>query len=236
MPIRAFQTARRGDLKRMSFTPDNKRLLYYGNGLMLWGMALITVLVWHFQERKFEDLGFDWGALPFSLDAWLILIAFVVLYGADALSETGSEEKRNLTKEHFLQNVGFLPANAVDYTHFIFLALTAGICEEIVFRGYFINYFQWWFEDWSNQKLAFALVILLPAISFGITHLYQGWKAVLKIVAMAVLFGAFFLMTGTLWPIMIIHVVVDLVGGLVSWRLLDESLDGDRGKGERKKL
>jgi uncharacterized protein len=53
-------------------------------------------------------------------------------------------------------------------------AVTAGICEEIMYRGFVIEYL---------SNLPFNLnpmyILLLSAIIFGFAHIYQGWKGFL---------------------------------------------------------
>lgn len=203
----------------MRFNTQNKLILYYSNSLVLWLMTAVIVFTWYFSGRSMDALGLEWGKLPYSLSAWLTLLVFLVLYGADAMLEVISPAQQEATRKRFQQKIGFLPANAPEFTHYVFLAFTAGVCEEIIFRGYFINYGLWWANDYESQ-LVLIPVLLMPAISFGLAHLYQGWQAVVKIIVMAVLFGFFFIETGTIWPLMLIHIALDIVGGLVSWHLL----------------
>jgi uncharacterized protein len=51
----------------------------------------------------------------------------------------------------------------------ILLSISAGICEEIVFRGYLQQQFQ------AATRSIVAAVILQGAV-FGMAHTYQGWK------------------------------------------------------------
>lgn len=219
LPVRSLLTTSKGELLKMKFTAQNKFILYYSNSLVLWFMATAVMFAWFSFGRELGELGLQWGDIPFSPAAWLTLLAFILLYGLDSMLEVISPERQAATRQKFQQQIGFLPANAFEFTHFVFLAVTAGVCEEIVFRGYFIRYGEWWLSE-LESPLATILVLVLPAVSFGLAHLYQGWWAVAKIVAMAVLFGFFFLETGTLWPLILVHIVVDLIGGLVSWYLL----------------
>ncbi|MEO0874544.1 MAG: CPBP family intramembrane glutamic endopeptidase [Bacteroidota bacterium] len=66
----------------------------------------------------------------------------------------------------------------------------------------------------------YTLAILVPALIFGFVHFYQGWQAVIKIGAMAIMFGYIFVQTNSLWLLMVIHALIDLIGGLIAWRLL----------------
>lgn len=220
-PLSAMMNGGDGRLEKMNFNTESKKVLYYSNGLVLWGMTVAVLIGWWWQGRNFGQLGLQWGQLPFSGTAWLLLGLFVLLYSLDVLVEIGSETRRAKTKNHLKQKVGFLPDNATEFSHFIFLAITAGVCEEIVFRGYFITYARNVLEG-IDVSLGIILALLLPALSFAVAHLYQGWKAVVKIVLMAILFGAFFLETAMLWPLMLVHIVVDLFGGLLNWYMQQE--------------
>ena len=193
-----------------------KTHLYYGNGCLLFGMAAAVLAVWYFTGRPYTDLGLGWGDPPYDLTAVLVLSGFVLLYLVDVFREAGNEQSREQTRQHFAK-MGFMPASATQFLNFIFLAVAAGVGEEIVYRGFLITYLQ---DTLGPGPEATAAALLFPAVAFGIGHFYQGWKAVVKIVAMAVLFGFFFLRTGTLWPLMLLHTAVDVFGGLMSWYLL----------------
>ncbi len=221
LPLRTFQSARSGDMQRMSFTRQMKKMMYYGNGGFLWAMAIVTMFMWWVSGRSLVELGLGWGSLPYTFLSWSILIVFTILYAVDLFFEIGSPALRAQSKMHFKAHIGFLPANGTEFVHYLFLAFSAGFCEEVVFRGYFVRYFQWLLGQ--ESILAVALFLCLPALVFGIAHFYQGWKAVIKIVAMAVMFGAFLLLTGSLWPLVLLHALVDVLGGVVSWYLLEET-------------
>jgi len=220
LPLRTLQSAQAGDLKKLSFNSRKERIMYYGNGTFLWMMAFVVLLVWFLSGRPMLELGLSWGILPYEPVAWMVLAVFLVLYGLDLFSEIGTARQRDQSRIHFKENIGFLPASGQEFIHYLFLAFSAGICEEIVFRGYFIRYFEWWFGSGGPTGVALALAI--PALIFGVAHLYQGWKAVVKIVAMAIMFGAFFLLTDSIWALVLLHSLVDVLGGVVSWYLLSE--------------
>ncbi|GJM32572.1 MAG: hypothetical protein DHS20C18_15730 [Saprospiraceae bacterium] len=123
------------------------------------------------------------------------------------------------TLERWRKDLSFLPKTGLEFRHFIFLSFSAGICEEIVFRGFFVSYFYALllplnFPAWT--------AVLVPAILFGLVHYYQGWKAVMKIVLMAIIFGLIFLWSGSLWWLILLHVGVDLIGGAMSWWMRED--------------
>lgn len=194
--------------------------MYYGNGVLLLSLAILVLTVWYFSNCSFTALGLGWGRMPYEPVAIGIIFAFLGLYAIDLYTEIGSPERQRDTRQKF-QELGFLPTTGTQYLHFLFLCVCAGVGEEIVYRGFLINYCS---EVFGSGPWAVAGVLLVPAVSFGLAHIYQGAHAVLKIVAMALLFGFFFYRTGTLWPLILLHTAIDAVGGLLSWYLAEKQV------------
>lgn len=179
-------------------------------------MALTVMGVWYYTEGDLVEIGLAWGNIPYDLTAVLVLTGFLLLYLLDLLYEAGNEESREATRKEFIK-MGFMPATATQFLNFIFLAVAAGFCEEVIYRGFMITYL---LELFGEHPLAVPAGLIIPAIAFGLGHFYQGGKSVLKIILMAILFGFFYLRTQTLWPLMLLHTAIDIVGGVMSWWLL----------------
>jgi uncharacterized protein len=105
-----------------------------------------------------------------------------------------------------------LPKTAIEAALWIPLAVTAGFCEELIFRGYL-----------QRQFLALThnvpAAILLQGIVFGVAHLYQGSKGVVVITVYGILFGILAAMRKSLRPGMIQHAGQDSVSGLAGYVL-----------------
>lgn len=104
-----------------------------------------------------------------------------------------------------------LVRHAADIPLWILLALSAGLVEELTFRGYLQRQFG---ALLGNRWLG----VLAQAILFGVTHGYQGATLVLKIAVFGLLFGALALCRRSLVPGMIAHGAVDVIGGLAAFR------------------
>jgi len=76
-----------------------------------------------------------------------------------------------------------LPKSMVEVLVWIATFITAGICEEMAFRGYLQRQFHA-----LTGNIAWAVV--LQALVFGIAHGYQGWRNVVVISVLGVLYGA----------------------------------------------
>jgi membrane protease YdiL (CAAX protease family) len=217
LPAMLFFSARkRRHEESPRWSTQMKIALYYGNGALLWGLTAMIIIVWYFSGRPLIDLGLGWGDFPYDLGAVLVLSAFIGLYLFDVYLEAGSPERREATRRDF-HRLGFLPANAREFLHFLFLAVTAGVCEEVIYRGFMISYLT---DVLGPSPLGQVSALVVPAVAFGLGHFYQGGRAVMKIVLMAILFGFFFMKSWTLWPLMLLHTAVDVLGGVLSWSLL----------------
>lgn len=100
-----------------------------------------------------------------------------------------------------------LPQSWLEAAAFVILAVTAGFCEEFVFRGYF----QRQFLAWTG---AAWISIVLQAIVFGSAHYYQGWRGVVTITVYGALFGILAYMRKSLRPGMIQHGCQDAFSGV----------------------
>jgi membrane protease YdiL (CAAX protease family) len=101
----------------------------------------------------------------------------------------------------------FLPRRAVEIVLWIAVSMSAGFCEELVFRGYF----QRQFEAWTRNRW---MALSLQAALFGISHGYQGIESCVKIACFGVLFGLLALWRGSLRPGMMAHAWSDILGGV----------------------
>ena len=101
-----------------------------------------------------------------------------------------------------------LPEGSREIATWIMLSITAGICEEAVYRGYL-------------QKQFMALTrnvpagIVLQALLFGLAHSYQGFARAATIAVLGVMSGALAFWCRSVRPGMIAHILQDILGALV---------------------
>jgi membrane protease YdiL (CAAX protease family) len=100
------------------------------------------------------------------------------------------------------------PHGAAEAVLWVLLSISAGISEELVFRGYL-----------QRQLTAFtgrtSLALILQAAVFGVAHGYQGVQACLAIALYGALFTLLALWRKSLRPGMIAHAWTDIAGGLL---------------------
>jgi len=102
-----------------------------------------------------------------------------------------------------------LPRDQPESVAWVLLSLSAGFCEEVVFRGYFQTQFQ---ALWGHAAPAIAA----QALIFGIAHGYQGIRHVVAIALFGVFFGLLAHWRRSLAPGIAAHAWTDIVAGLIT--------------------
>jgi membrane protease YdiL (CAAX protease family) len=106
-----------------------------------------------------------------------------------------------------------LPVNLGEYLPYSALAITAGVCEEFVYRGFVIAAF-------SKAGLPLWLVVIVSSMLFGLAHAYQGRAGIVSTGIFGVLLAIGRLGLGSLVPVMMWHAGLDLAAGIAAPRYL----------------
>lgn len=104
------------------------------------------------------------------------------------------------------RNVDFLPRALPLWfraAEALAIAVTAGVTEEVVVRGYAQTRLE-------QLRAPTALVILLPTGLWGLLHLYQGVGPAVTIFCLGLAYAFWFQSTRRLWPLVIAHALFDL--------------------------
>jgi uncharacterized protein len=134
-----------------------------------------------------------------------IAIGFIVVCGVGMVNGVGYLLKA--TPDPAFLNM--LPQTPIEMICYVLLSLTAGFCEEVIFRGYLRRQF-------AALTGSAAGGIVLQGIAFGASHGYQGWKFMLLITLYGSTFGLLVYWRRSLRPGMIAHAVQDGVGGILN--------------------
>lgn len=102
-----------------------------------------------------------------------------------------------------------LPRSALEVGVWILTSMSAGFCEEFVFRGYV----QRQLLSWSGNT---PISVIGQGILFGLMHAYQGWMLAIRIVVIGILFGVLAAWRKTLRVGMVAHAWQDIWAGWLS--------------------
>jgi membrane protease YdiL (CAAX protease family) len=106
-----------------------------------------------------------------------------------------------------------LPDSVMEFLPYFALAVTAGVCEEFVYRGFAM-------AALAKAGLPTWLVVLLTAFLFGLAHTYQGKSGIAGTSLMGLVFGGFRILSLSLVPLAVWHATVDIVAGVAGQKFL----------------
>jgi uncharacterized protein len=106
-----------------------------------------------------------------------------------------------------------MPVTVIEYLPYSALAITAGVCEEFIYRGFLLAaLLRVGWPVWAGVVLTSAL--------FGLAHAYQGRAGIVSTGIFGVLLALGRLAFGSLVPVMMWHAGLDLAAGIAGPRYL----------------
>lgn len=98
-----------------------------------------------------------------------------------------------------------LPQSRTEIALFAGVSITAGICEEVLFRGFLFAYLH--ASPWNLDPFT---TVLVSSAMFGFAHFGQGIKGVVLTGMVGALLGVLYIITGSLLAPIIVHILIDL--------------------------
>jgi len=211
--VDAFVTRRR--MRGLDAEQPGARLAIYRESILfLWGTTIVIAAAWAVSGRSFGELGL--GAPPtlfFAIGAAVAVAACVALALQVVVVRASAEARAQVAQQVAIVGRGVtrtLPRTQAERLTFVLVALTAGIGEEILFRGFLIWAFAHWVPVWAAALLSTAL------FTFG--HLYQeGWSALARVALVGAILAALTIFSGSLLPAMLLHFALDWSSGESAW-------------------
>lgn len=194
---------------------------YLESNAVLWTLSLATLGLWRFQERPWTDLGISWPAgwgFWVALTATAGVIVFLVRQRWSLIRESGDAEVQETLLDHLEAVRPLLPHTSDELVHFSLVSITAGLCEELLFRGFVLGYLA--------ALIPYPAAIVISAALFGMAHAYQGNRGILQTGLVGLGLALLLALSGSLWLPMALHAAVDLNSGRMAYELLQHDTDG----------
>lgn len=138
-------------------------------------------------------------------------------FAGDALGLWTTDETMTGVEDRWGNIVGNLPV----YLGWLAIAwISAGFGEEVFFRGYMINRVE---AMLPHATWALPLAVLIPAIGFGVAHMYyQGFRGLVVTGMIGLAIGTLYILyKRNIWPLIIAHGAVDTLGFTAMYLDLD---------------
>ncbi len=173
-----------------------------------WGFTLAVAALWLVYKRSILQLGFG---LETGTGFWIglaLTVAACGLLSIQAIALPRYPKKLRAMAKQFESVKEMIPHTDQEAREFTALSISAGICEEILYRGYLMLYI--------SSAIAIEgmwLAALLSSLAFGLAHTYQGPKGVLRVSLLGLVFAGLYLLTGSIWLLIVLHAGIDLAYG-----------------------
>jgi membrane protease YdiL (CAAX protease family) len=196
------------------------RLSAYREGILVqWSLVAAAVLIWlntHPPEslpRTLGELGLGFeGGLRFYIGLGLTLLAMVLLLIQRVYIVGNPENAAKAKKE--MGNLGpLLPRTTQELNTFTGLSITAGLCEETLYRGFLMGILFPLVGTWGAVALA--------SVFFGAGHIYQGQKGVIQTFVVGLLLALLYVLTQSLWLPMLLHGFLDWNSGTIAHHVMN---------------
>lgn len=188
---------------KVSQDPHSKIKLYLKSISGLW---IITGVIWYVSSAQ-ELYYFNYNIQINMLMKAILILCFIffIVTTIMPLFLLKNEEFKAKLIDSFKERQFILPVTKLELYLFGFLAVTVGICEEMIFRSFLVHYlYNLPFE------LTVTLSIIAAGILFGLSHFHQGMSGVVSATVIGFLLSYLFVVTGSLLVPIIVHVMYDM--------------------------
>jgi membrane protease YdiL (CAAX protease family) len=202
---------------RLRSDPGARRSFYRRLLVLEWGLALLALVIWLSAPGVgAAQVGLVWprqwpGPVTGLVVVLVLIFVFVstrALRGG-ALLEAAAPARRPGEGRHSEPpghaTLALLPRTAGERRLFSVVGITAGVCEEWLYRGFFLAVV----AALSGGPPTWVLV-LLAAVAFGLAHAYQGRAGIVTTALLGGVMAGLYLQTGSLLLPVLLHAAIDL--------------------------
>lgn len=185
--------------------PGTRARGYWKTIAWQWLLTAAVLAAWFAQGRGLPALGLGWagGTLAWVMAA--LAVAGAAFMWLQTRSIAASAAARAQVREGVAALRDVMPHDRGELNVFRVLSVTAGVCEEILFRG---------FLTWVIASFAGVWAgVLGSAALFGLAHAYQGAPGIAKTSVVGLVMSGVVAAAGSLWPAMLLHAAVDWGSG-----------------------
>ena len=212
LPAFAYFCLYQGGKGEGYFAKLSKSGIYLWIIFSLWSLMGCLLVVAYRHHLSLADLGEHLRQPARILNVTALLLVLMT-----AITFLDFQKHKRMSPEELTKNLApvkqFFPSGSYEISIFVVLAISAGICEELLYRGWLLNLI-------GASTGSIWVGILLSSVAFGLGHAYQGPQGILTTGIVGLILGLIFWWVGSLVPVQILHAFVDLASGLMCARLM----------------
>jgi membrane protease YdiL (CAAX protease family) len=184
----------------------NRSNEYFQTAIWQWVLFGIGAAVWSLSSRPLSAIGFSFELnLSFALGVAVVMVSVGLLLLQ--IRYIKSADKAAVDK--MFDQLGFVqtmvPRNGNELAKFYGVSLTAGIVEEVLWRGGLIGYLSLLVPFWA--------AVILSTLGFALAHSYQGIAHLPGVLFIGTILAATYVISGSIWLPIILHILIDVLQG-----------------------
>jgi membrane protease YdiL (CAAX protease family) len=188
-------------LKKQLNIEATARILFYRTQILWewsWVVVLVVIAIPIPEPLKWMGL-----TIPNQF-GWIILAALLLGIGLSTFLLRRNPRAMAAMQRSMEASSILLPSTSRERKWFAATAITAGICEELLYRGFLMHYLPSTFPtlDWLT-------VSIISGIIYGLSRAYQGMRGILQTALTGFSFAIVFYLGGSLLPAMVFHALAE---------------------------
>ena len=208
LPIRAWQNFRAMMRAPEADAPRRRLRAYRMIVITQWLFAAVVAALWIATKRPWGAIGLTLGHGGLSNFGLVTLVLAAVVVGLAQRKSLKDERTQARLRERFEHFERLLPHTDQELRWFAAVSITAGVCEELLYRGFLLWYL--------GQRLEVVLAVVVASLIFGFGHVYQGPRGVLSTAIIGAFMSVLYLTSGSLLLPMLTHGAIDLSSGIAA--------------------
>ena len=198
-----------GNKTRLLIEKDQEKLglVFQSTGIILLSLCGLVIVSMVINSSSLQLIG-----LSFIFNVLYVLALIVVaLIGYWAFSKyTITDERTKKLKVDYKDVMFLLPGNQNQYKASLTVSIIAGVCEEIMFRGFLF---------WQLQQyMPFYAAFVLTNILFALGHAGTKMKNALLTFVLGIVFSTSYVLTDSLWLAIVLHILVDFQAMIIGYK------------------
>jgi membrane protease YdiL (CAAX protease family) len=177
-----------------------------------WPLTIGLLAWWLLSGNGLESIGLipvadgrQWVSIGVGVFTILAQVIYLAMLSRNA-------DKLMKIKEQMGELSNLAPQTPTENRLFDMVSITAGVCEEILYRGLLLATLVSLVGTWP--------AVAITSLIFGLGHAYQGISGIAKTGLVGLVLALFTVSSGSLYIAIVLHAVIDLTSGRIMRRAL----------------